>query len=320
MSISDFKIHDLRAMFSGILRKVFLEDWTMKLIALVITLALWFGVSGLREPKTERLRSVALNLRVSNDVEITNSPVKEIDIVVTGDDRKISQINKENLLVSVDLTDSPAGDRSVQLTPENVNIDLPPGVKIVDLQPDRIAVKLEKVEEREIPVKVETEGAVSDNYEVYQSLAVPPKIRVRAPESYIKTLDQISTEKIDLTGKSADFTARQVSLVVLSPKVKLIDTIVDVIFRIGEKRSERMFMIPVGGDDFAGTAKIVLYGPRSALDSLTTESVRVDAVKSDSGDPSLSVSLPPDVQDRVEIREKKFVKRSAGLPERFAPR
>ncbi|HNU09206.1 MAG TPA: hypothetical protein PKO33_15670, partial [Pyrinomonadaceae bacterium] len=59
----DFKIHDLRAMFSGILRKVFLEDWTMKLIALVITLALWFGVSGLREPKTERLRSVALNLR-----------------------------------------------------------------------------------------------------------------------------------------------------------------------------------------------------------------------------------------------------------------
>ncbi|MBK7704254.1 MAG: YbbR-like domain-containing protein [Acidobacteria bacterium] len=294
---------------TGILRKIFLEDWTMKLIALVITLALWFGVSGLREPKTERLRNVALNLRVSNDVEITNSPVKEIDIVVTGDDRKISQINKENLIVSLDLTDSLAGDRSVQITPENINVDLPTGVKVVDIQPDRIAVKLEKVEEREITVKVETEGALPDNLEVYQTTAVPGKVRVRAPESYIKTLDLISTEKIDLSGKTNDFTERQVSLVVLSPKVKLIDTIVDVFVRVGEKRTERLYLLPLFGDETGRSAKIVLYGPRSVFETLTNENIRVEAVKNESGETVLNVTLPADVQDRVEVREKKFVKK-----------
>ncbi|MBK8809820.1 MAG: YbbR-like domain-containing protein [Acidobacteria bacterium] len=294
---------------TGILRKIFLEDWTMKLIALVITLALWFGVSGLREPKTERLRNVALNLRVSNDVEITNSPVKEIDIVVTGDDRKISQINKENLIVSLDLTDSLAGDRSVQITPENINVDLPTGVKVVDIQPDRIAVKLEKVEEREITVKVETEGALPDNLEVYQTTAVPGKVRVRAPESYIKTLDLISTEKIDLSGKTNDFTERQVSLVVLSPKVKLIDTIVDVFVRVGEKRTERLYLLPLFGDETGRSAKIVLYGPRSVFESLANENIRVEAVKNESGETVLNVTLPADVQDRVEVREKKFVKK-----------
>ncbi len=294
---------------TGILRKIFLEDWTMKLIALVITLALWFGVSGLREPKTERLRNVALNLRVSNDVEITNSPVKEIDIVVTGDDRKISQINKENLIVSLDLTDSLAGDRSVQITPENINVDLPTGVKVVDIQPDRIAVKLEKVEEREITVKVETEGALPDNLEVYQTTAVPGKVRVRAPESYIKTLDLISTEKIDLSGKTNDFTERQVSLVVLSPKVKLIDTIVDVFVRVGEKRTERLYLLPLFGDETGRSAKIVLYGPRSVFESLANENIRVEAVKNESGETVLNVTLPADVQDGVEVREKKFVKK-----------
>jgi YbbR domain-containing protein len=294
---------------SKILRKIFLDDWMMKLIALVITLALWFGVSGLRESKTERLRNVSLNLRVSNDLEITNSPVKEIDVVVTGDDRKIAQINKENLIVSLDLTESAAGDRSVQITPENINVDLPTGVKIVDIQPDRIAVKLERVEEREIPVKVETEGVLPDDFEIYQTLAVPAKVRVRAPESYIRSLDQISTEKIDLGGKSIDFTSRQVSLVVLSPKVKLIDTIVDVLIRIGEKRVERLYLIPLFADESGRTAKIVLYGPRSVFENLANDSIRVEAVKNDAGEPAISVTLPSEIQDRVEIREKKIVKK-----------
>jgi len=309
MSISDLNISDIRSFAAGLIRKIFLEDWTMKLIALVITLALWFGVSGLREPKTERLRSVSLNLRVSNEVEITNSPVKEIDIVVTGDDRKIAQINKENLIVSLDLTDSPAGDRSVQITPENLSVDLPTGVKVVDIQPDRIAVKLEKVDEREIPVKVETEGSVGTDLEVYQATALPAKVRVRAPESYIKTLDQISTEKIDLAGKTSDFTTRQVSLVVLSPKVKLIDTIVDVVVRIGEKRIERMFMIPVFGDESGRSAKVVLYGPRSAFEDLTNDKIRVEAAKNDAGETVLNITLPPEITDKVEIREKKLIKR-----------
>lgn len=309
MSFSDLNISDIRSFAARILRKIFLEDWTMKLIALVITLALWFGVSGLREPKTERLRNVALNLRVSNDVEITNSPVKEIDIVVTGDDRKIAQINKENLIVSLDLTESPAGDRSVQITPENLSVDLPTGIKVVDIQPDRIAVKLEKVDEREIPVKVETEGSVDAEFEVYQAAALPAKVRVRAPESYIRTLDQISTEKIDLAGKTSDFTTRQVSLVVLSPKVKLIDTIVDVFIRIGEKRVERMYVIPVFGDETGRSAKVVLFGPRSAFEELTNEKIRVEAVRNEAGESIIDVTLPPEFTERIEIKEKKLVKR-----------
>jgi hypothetical protein len=37
-----------------LVRKAFLEDWLLKLTALVITLGLWFGVTGLGTPITKR--------------------------------------------------------------------------------------------------------------------------------------------------------------------------------------------------------------------------------------------------------------------------
>jgi hypothetical protein len=57
-----------------LLRRIFIEDWLMKLVALVITLALWLGVSGLRAPITTRLNNIVLQPRISNSLEITNSP------------------------------------------------------------------------------------------------------------------------------------------------------------------------------------------------------------------------------------------------------
>src|SRR4051812_29273110 len=134
-------------------RRVFLEDWGTKLIALGISLALWLGVTGLRAPTTVRLKNVTLIPRISNDMEITNTPAQEVDIVVIGDKQRIDRLNVRDLIVSVDLTDIKSGDRIVQLTPDTVNLDLPNGLKLVEIQPSKVAVRLEKVEEREIPVK-----------------------------------------------------------------------------------------------------------------------------------------------------------------------
>ncbi|HLM00601.1 MAG TPA: CdaR family protein, partial [Pyrinomonadaceae bacterium] len=225
-------------------RRVFLEDWGTKLIALGITAALWLGVTGLQKPTSRRLNSVPLVLNFSSEMESTNSPLKEVDIVVTGDKTKISRLRSEDLVVSIDLTDVTAGERTIQLTPENINVDLPSGLKSDEIQPGKIAVKLERVEEREIAVKPETEGAVADGYEIYAQTVLPARVRVRGPESFVKSLDSISTEKITLDNHNQDFTKRQVGLNVVNPKITLLDTIVDVTLRIGEKRTERLFIVP----------------------------------------------------------------------------
>ena len=290
--------------FRRLLRRIFLEDWLTKVIALFITVALWLGVTGLRAPTTARFRSVPLNLRVSNNIEVTNSPVQEVDLVITGDKRRIDQLNPRDLVVSLDLTDVTAGERTVQITPENVSVELPTGVRLEEIQPNKIAVKLEAVGEREVTVKAETEGAVAENYEIYSRTISPIKVRVRGPESFIKSLDSISTEKINLENRQEDFTVRQVALNLVNPKVTLLDTVVDVNFRVGEKRIERMFTIPIPGE--TKSAAVVLYGGRSVLESLKPEDLQVEMVKTEAGETSLNLVLPPEIRGQVEIRKLKI--------------
>lgn len=292
--------------FRHLFRRVFLEDWLIKMVALFITITLWLGVTGLRAPTTARLRSIPLNVRVSNDMEVTNSPVQEVDLVITGDKRKIEQLNPRDLVVSLDLIDVPEGDRTVQITAENVNVELPTGVKLEEVQPNKIAVKLEKVEEREITVKAETEGSVAENYEVYSATVLPAKIRVRGPQSFVKSLDSISTEKINLENQREDFITRQVALNVVNPKITVLDTVVDVSFHIGEKRIERVFTIPVGGENENKKATVILYGGRTILESIKANDLRVELVKNESGEYLPNLILPAEIQGNVEIRKFKL--------------
>ena len=303
-----FQKEERQIFFRRLFRRVFLEDWLTKVIALAITLGLWLGVTGLRAPITTRLNNVELRLRLSNDIEITNSPVQDVDLVISGDKRKIDQIKQSDLVVSLDLADAQTGDRIVQISPDNVDVQLPSGVRLEEIQPNKIAVKIEKVQEREVAVKAETEGNLAENFEVYSTTILPQKVRIRAPESYIKSLDSVSTEKISLENRREDFTAKQVALNVVNPKATLLDATVDVSFKIGEKRVERLFSVPVKTENGTKTAAVILYGGRSILESIKAENLQVEILKNEAGGNFPQLILPVEIQDKVEIRKLKVSK------------
>lgn len=291
-----------RLFFKHVLRKVFLEDWAMKLIALAITFALWLGVTGLSTPTTRRLSGVPLTLLISNNSEITNSPLREIDVVVSGDKRKVDSINSSEVTVSVDLSDIPAGDRVIQLSPQNVSVSLPTGVKLEEIQPSRIAVRLETVEEKEIPVQVETDGSVAPGSEVYSMTALPANVRVRGPASFIKGLNFVATEKVDLTNRNTDFTSKQVPVSVSNPKATVLETVVDVAVRIGERRVERTFhLVKTGGRSVTFT----ILGPRSLIAKARPEDFRIEMIKDDAGNEVPRIILPETLQDASEIKSAK---------------
>jgi YbbR domain-containing protein len=289
-----------------IVRKIFFEDWLTKLVALAVTLALWLGVTGLSKPTTTRLTAVPLSLRYSSDTEVTNSPISEIDVIISGDNRKIAQINKNDLVASVDLTSLLPGDRVIQLTPENIQLQLPLGVRLDEITPGRMAVRLEAVEEKDLNVKIESTGKLADGFEVYSQAAIPGKVRVRGPVSLTKTLTDVSTEKVDLSDRKADFVARQVALTPPNGKLTLLDAAVDVNFRIGERRVERLFVVPVA-DGSNRRVSVVLYGPLTLLRELKSSELTATVAKNDAGTDTAQVNLPAELQGVVEIRRTRIV-------------
>jgi hypothetical protein len=131
-------------------------------------------------------------------------------------------------------------------------------------------------------------------------------VRVRGPASFIKTLDSVMTDKIDLAGRNSDFTAKQVALNVSNPKATVLETVADVVFRIGEKRIERLFRVPIaGGEHAAKTATVVLFGPRSAMEALHGSDLRVEMVRGENGEETPQLVLPDALEGRVEIRRLK---------------
>ncbi len=266
----------------------------------MITFALWFAVTGLSTPTTKRL-TVPLNLNVASDVQITNAPQQEVEIEISGDKRRIEQINRGELTATVDLTEAPMGDRVVSLEPQSVYVPLPQGVKLAEVAPSRIVVALERVEERDLEVRAETKGPLPAGYELYSIFVIPPRVRVRGPESVIKTLEYVKTDKIDIAGRKADFTASQVAVIAPQPKAAVLNTVVDVQVRIGERRIERSFTMPVTGG--GRIASFTLHGPRTVLAKVRADDLRVEMYLNDNGEEEPQVILPRELQDLVEIRK-----------------
>lgn len=287
-----------------ILRKIFLEDWAMKLVALVITFGLWFGVTVLSRGKQASERySVKLNLRPADNAIVTNKSVEQVEIRVRGVDEKVEQIQPLNLAVNVDLSEFPIGDSILDLTPESVSVQLPEGVKLVDLQPSRIAVSVDSFASKEIPVKAVTEGSLPEGFELYgEPSAIPAKVHIQGPAKLIASVDQLLTDQISLAGRKQDFIARQIPVTSANSKVTINNTVVDVSLRIGEKRIERSITTNVNGR----SVNVTLFGPKSLLAKLKTEDLSVDIVKNSEGNDTANVSLPEDIRDQIEIKKTKI--------------
>lgn len=291
--------------FRHILRKVFLEDWGLKLVALAITLALWLGVTGLSTPTKTRI-NVPLNLNVASDAQITNVPQQQVEIEISGDKRKVDQIARGELTASLDLTLMKPGNWVVSLLPGEVVVaPLPPGVNLVDVVPGRIGVNIEAVEEKEFDVQPETTGDVAPGFEVYSSASIPQRIRVRGPSSVIRALEYVQTDRIDISDKKADFTARQV--VVSSPNAQaaILNTVVDVIFRIGERRIERTFTSPISGEP-GKTATFTVFGPKTALQKTKADEFKVEMYIDGMGELKPQVTLPADLENLSEVKRVKM--------------
>jgi len=287
-----------------LIRKVFLEDWGLKLLALAIALALWVGVTGLSTPTVRRF-TVPLVPSAANNVEVTNQLISDVDVVLSGDKRELDRLNRSDLTAILELSDVPAGDRVVSLSPDNVYVNLPQGIKLTEVQPGRIAVNLEAVEEKDVDVEPQVTGKPVEGFEVYSATAVPARIRVRAPSSVIKGMDSISTDAVDLTGKKDGFTLRQVAVRSSLPKVAVYNTVVDVFVRIGEKRIERSFTLPAPGLP-GKNVSFTVFGPKTALTKAKAEDFKVDIVLNDAGEEAPQVTLPAGLADLSEVKKIKL--------------
>jgi YbbR domain-containing protein len=284
-----------------ILRKIFIEDWSLKLLSLAITLVLWLVVTSQNEPVTTHV-NVQLNFVRPQSLEISNDPPKFVEVTLTGSRSKLDNLSPLDLVATIDLTDQRVGERVVRLS-DKAQVPLPQGVKIERFLPPAIPIQLEAIAQREVQLEPRVDGKPADGYEIYGITPSQNTVVVRGPATKVGQLDKAPTETIWLSGQKETFTATNVAIDIPDPKIDLFSPVVNVRIEIGEQRIERAFAdVPVtttaGTKPEPGTAGVTIVGPRSLMEALQKEEIRI-VLNSDS-QPLLE--LPPSLAGKLTLK------------------
>ena len=102
--------------------------------------------------------------------------------------------------------------RDLRIKVRDEMVRVPRGVRILDIEPSRIPIRLERVERATVPVTLAPTGEPREGYKVEALKANPEKVAVSGPLSLVDHLTALETEPIDLTGLAAS-TQRTVGLV-----------------------------------------------------------------------------------------------------------
>ena len=283
-----------------LLRRIFVEDWSLKLLSLAIAIALWLLVTGQNQPVTAHV-NVQLNFIRPQALEISNDPPHTVDVMLTGSRNKLDDLTSLDLVATVDISDQRSGERVLRLA-DKAQITLPQGIKVDGFQPSAIPIRLEEIMDREVAVEPKLEGKPADGYEVYSVYANKNRVAVRGPASRVEALQKVATESIWLAGHKESFTASNVALDVADPKIDLREPMVNVAIEIGERRIEKNFSGVVvttadGGKVQPATTSVTLLGVADSLETLKPEELRI--------------VLDSDLQPRLELPD--VLKRKVAL-------
>ena len=191
-------------------------------LALFLAVVAWFVVSA---PRRERLfeRAYAVPLAivgVSRDLIITTAVQDNVSVRLRGRSSVLRSLSSQNLEATVDLSGMQPGDVTVTIRPQALN--LPPGVDVVSIEPQRLRFRLERLRQKVVPIRAFLVGVPPPGYTPGDPTVQPAGALVSGPASQIRTISEVATERIIMTGRTATFT-QNVAVVSDTPLVRVID-------------------------------------------------------------------------------------------------
>ncbi len=182
--------------------KIF-ENWLLKLVSLAFAVVLWFFVMG--ESRMEVNHIVTLEyVNLPEGLMIASEVPTSVALRINGPRALQVNLDKEDIGLRVDLKGLSAGVTSFKRLDET--LDIPGGLKITRISPSYVDVKLERVRERGVPVKVVLTGDPAPRFLVKSVKAAPDRVVIIGAESELKAVSEVVTEGIDITNVQESFT------------------------------------------------------------------------------------------------------------------
>jgi YbbR domain-containing protein len=213
----------------------------LRIISLVLGFALWAYISGSRQTKmvTKAFTVPIYFENITENVILMEEVFYEVNVQLRGSETSIRKLEPKDLYVSIDLGNKAFGVHSIPLTERMIH--RPKGIQVVGITPNTVQFRIERKLKKLMPVRPTIVGSVADGFEIKKVVPTPPALEVEGPASEFQKRDYLTTEPIDVTGKSASFTTKGF-VALKSDYLKMTkDSSVDVNVVIGEQTNTQVF-------------------------------------------------------------------------------
>jgi YbbR domain-containing protein len=168
-------------------------------VALVVASVLWYGPARrTREEMSVRGVKVPLTLvNVPRDLVITSNVPETVSVQLQGPlSRTLDPTSP--LEVLLDLGNARPGIFDFPIN--TADMQLPPDVSVVSVDPPAVMVELERLRRTSLPVKPTVEGTPAPGFEVTEVRVAPPRLTVQGPSSLVGALEEIETTPVSIDG------------------------------------------------------------------------------------------------------------------------
>jgi len=179
------------------IRGMFLDNFLIKLFALLFAIVLWLHAS--TRGRSEVNFVIPLELRnIPASVAIIGDVPDFVEVRLSGDESKLRDLSSDDVKVSLNLSEAKEGDMRYTIT--DSDIKAPAGLNVVKISPVVIGIRFDAKIKKQLDVKPMLVGEPATGYVVSGVRVIPDSVVASGPKSELEWLESVSTEPIGIQG------------------------------------------------------------------------------------------------------------------------
>ncbi|MGI6587333.1 MAG: YbbR-like domain-containing protein [Peptococcia bacterium] len=156
------------------------RNFFYKALAVLLAVLLWLYVN----PATEKVFTVSVfPYNLAEGLVLENNP-GDVEVRVKGASSTVNFLSSKEIKASVNLASAKLGEGTY-----SVEVNLPPGVEPVVIKPSSISLLIDEIKEKQLPIRVITQGTVAAGYSHFEPVLEPSTVVVRGPSRLLINLD-----------------------------------------------------------------------------------------------------------------------------------
>ena len=170
------------------------RDWPLKLLALVCAVMLWFYAEAEKNPLIDMQFDVPVQYMNQSEDSVVENGVQSVRVTVKGKEVELSGLRSDDFTAVVDLSDAEVG-----ISDYKIQVEGPGRVERFTWQPVKTKLQIDRMQTKNVPVRVRTTGIVPDGSQLSSTEVVPDTVTIRGRSAQLKDIADVETESIDIS-------------------------------------------------------------------------------------------------------------------------